>query len=353
MQFVGRFDKSDPNAPRCAWGGCRVVARFDGTKVTAKLQEQFAAWMEAAPSEWDVIVDGQTKDKLVTSAAETEFVLADGLAKGVHVVELYKRSEPQTGTTQFKGFDFGGGTLLSPPARLSRRIEIVGDSSSTGYGVEGVGLTDPATGKCPGANHAAKYQNFRKAYGAVLGTMVGAEVYSSSLSGKGIYQNIWSEDADTLPMMFVRTLPIEDKSATWSFADWKADVVVVMAGGNDFAIRQPVDTGAATVEQFTEAYRGLVTKIRTEYPNAHLVLTVSPTTDDNEPVGSNTRTKITTGAQTIATERNAQGDAKVYFFAPNKAPKSEMTGCFGHGSPEMHQRVAKELETFIKPKLGW
>jgi lysophospholipase L1-like esterase len=353
VQFIGRFDKTDPNAPRCSYGGCRIVARFDGTTVKAKLQEQFYSWMEAAPSEWDVIVDGQTKDKLVMSAAETEFVLATGLPQGAHIVELYKRSEPQTGTTQFKGFDFGGGTLLSPPARKQRRIEIVGDSSSTGYGVEGVGLTDPATGKCPGANHAAKYENFRKAYGAVLGTLVDAEVYSTSLSGKGIYQNIWSEDADTLPTMFLRTLPMDQKTATWNFAEWKPDVVIVMAGGNDFAIRKPVDTGPATVAQFTDAYRQLVGKMRTEYPQAHLVLTVSPTTDDNEPVGSNTRTNISTGAQTVATERNAQGDAKVYFFAPNKAPKSEMTGCYGHGSPEYHQRVAKEFEAYVKPKLGW
>jgi hypothetical protein len=120
VQYIGRFDKSDPNAPRCAYAGCRIVARFDGTKVKAKMQEFFYDWMEAAPSEWDVIVDGQTKDKLVMTPAETEFVLADGLAQGTHVVELYKRSEPQTGATQFKGFDFGGGTLLSPPARKHR-----------------------------------------------------------------------------------------------------------------------------------------------------------------------------------------------------------------------------------------
>lgn len=353
MQFVGRFDKSDPNAPRCSYASCRIIARFDGTKVTAKMQEQFYSWMEGAPSEWDVIVDGQTKQKLVMSAAETEFVLAEGLPPGTHVVELYKRSEPQTGTTQFKGFDFNGGTLLSPPARKTRRIEIVGDSSSTGFGVEGVGLTDPADGKCPGANHAAKYQNFRKAYGALLGNIFDAEVYASSLSGKGIYQNIWSHDVDTLPTLFVRTLPIEDKGNTWDFNSWKPDVVVVMAGGNDFATRQPVDTGAATVQQFTDAYRQFTAKLRQEYPQAHLILTVSPTTDDNEPVGSNTRTNITTGAQTVATERNAQGDTKTYFFAPVKAVKSEMTGCYGHGSPQFHERVAKELEAFIKPKLGW
>ena len=81
--------------------------------------EPITAWDD---DEWDVVVDGQRKNKIVMAPAETEFVLADGLAQGTHVVELYKRSEPQTGTTQFKGFDFGGGTLLSPPARHTSPI---------------------------------------------------------------------------------------------------------------------------------------------------------------------------------------------------------------------------------------
>lgn len=352
VQFIGRFDKSDPNAPRCAYAGCRIVVRFDGTKISAKMQEHFFSWMEAAPSEWDVIVDGVVKQKLVMSDAETEFVLADGLAQGTHVVELYKRSEPQTGTTKLKGIDLHGGTLLSPPARKTRRIEIVGDSSSTGFGIEGIGMTDPATGKCPGPNHAAKYQNFRKAYGAVLGDMVGAEIYATSLSGKGIAKNIWTPDTETLPMLFSRVLPMEQHN-TWSFAEWKPDAVVVMAGGNDFALGQPAPRPPASIEEFTEAYRQFVAKIRQEYPQAHLVLTVSPTTDDDSPPGSNTRTNITIGAQTVASERNAQGDAKTYFFAPGKAPKSEMTACEGHGNIEFHQRVAAELAAFVKPKLGW
>src|SRR5690606_39196995 len=133
---------------------------------------------------------------------------------------------------------------------------------------------------------------------------------------------------ETLPMLFTRTLPFETAS-TWSFAEWKPDVAIVMAGGNDFSEGKPYPEPPATLEQFTEAYRQFVAKIRSEYPQAHLVLTVSPTTDDNAPPGSNTRTNITTGISTVVAERNAQGDAKTWFFAPNKAPKSEMTGCEG------------------------
>jgi lysophospholipase L1-like esterase len=352
IQLIGRFDTTEPGGARCAYAGCRIVARFEGTRVSAKLKEEYFTWMEAAPGEWDVIIDGATTEKLVMPAEETTFALAQGLPAGVHTVELYRRTEPQTGTTQFGGFDFGDGVLLAPPVRKTRRIEIVGDSSSTGYGVEGVGMTD-AEGKCPGVNHAAKWQNFRKAYGAVLGDLVDAEVFGTSLSGKGIFQNGWHPDKQTIPILFSSVLPMETTSGLWDFTTWQPDVVVVMAGGNDFAIGKPVDEGPATPAEFTEAYRQFAATLRGVYPQAHLVLTLSPTTDDAEPPGSNTRTNIANGAQTVVTERNGQGDAKVHYFAPNKAPKSEMTGCFGHGSPELHQRVANELAAFIKPKLGW
>jgi hypothetical protein len=351
VQYIGRFDKSDPAHPRCAFEGCRIIARFSGTEVSATMRELFYDWMEGAPGEWDVIVDGQLTPKIVMTATDTKYVLATGLPPGNHTIELYRRSEPQTGITTFSGFDFGGGTLLQPPPRRTRHIEIIGDSSSAGFGIEGVGHTD-ANGRCPYPDHAAKWENFHKAYGALLGDIFNAEVFGSALSGLGIYKNGWVLDNDTLPVMFLRTIPPDDTSV-WNFNEWKPNVVIVMAGGNDFTIGKPYDTGPATLEQFTGAYRDFAAKLRSVYPLAHLVLTVSPTTDDDNPPDHHTRTYIETGANTVVTERNAKGDAKVWFFEPIKAVDSEMTACYGHGSPEYHQRVASEIAAFIRPKLGW
>lgn len=74
-----------------------------------------------------------------------DFVLAENLPPGPHEVEIYKRSETQTGITQFLGFAFPGGKTLPPPQRQARKIEVMGDSFATGFGVgehrlPGVGL---------------------------------------------------------------------------------------------------------------------------------------------------------------------------------------------------------------------
>ena len=86
---------------------------------------------------------------------------------------------------------------------------------------------------------------------------------------------------------------------------------------------------------------------------ASVALSVSPTSKDGRSrecaVGKGIDTAERQGS--LRCRRSRHGSRK--YGEPVKAQKSEMTGCFGHGSPEYHQRVAKEFETFIKPKLGW
>src|SRR5690606_36621250 len=132
------------------------------------------------------------------------FELAKDLPHGEHEVELYKRSETQTGMTQFLGFDFHGGRSLPPPPRQTRRIEVMGDSQSTGFGIE---MLNAPNHDCPGADHGGRWQNFRKAWGALLGDRYDAEVHGIVFSGKGLIKNIWPDDPDSLVRYYARTNP--------------------------------------------------------------------------------------------------------------------------------------------------
>src|SRR5262249_5962064 len=150
--------------------------------VSVRLHEIDESWMKGAPSEWDVAIDGAWQSKIVTTPGAKTYPLATGLVEGKHVVELYKRSEAQNGSTRFLGFDLAGGTLLLPPKRKARRLEIIGDSAAAGFGVEGVGHGPT----CPGHNWSAEWQNFRKSFGARLGERFDAEVMGTVYSGKGM-----------------------------------------------------------------------------------------------------------------------------------------------------------------------
>lgn len=351
VQLIGRFDRSEPSGPKCAWPGCRIVARVDARAVSARLEELDAGWMDGAPSEWDVSVDGVITKHLVMAPGVASYELASGLSDGSHLIELYKRSEAQNGKTRLVGLDLHGGALLAPPVRKARRIEIISDSALAGFGVEAAGVVPPGT-PCPGIEHGARWQNFRKSAGAVLGDLVGAEVYGSVYSGKGIAKNIWHPDREPLPTLFLRTTPVEPKSS-WDFSSWQPHAVVVMAGGNDFAIGKPVDQGPATLAEFTAAYLAFAEKLRQVYPSALLVLAVSPSVSDEHPEGRFTRTNVVAGVHAVVAARRAAGDTRIEELAPRVSAPEEMTGCMGHGSPAFHQRVAAELAAFLRPRLGW
>lgn len=348
VRFFGRFDTRESTGPKCGWPGCRIIARFEGTHVSAKLEEILEDWQDGGPSEWDVSIDGAITTKLVMKTGVNDYELATGLAAGKHVVELYKRSEAQNGVTRFMGYDFHGGALLAPPRAATRRIEIVGDSQPAAFGIEGVGQGPD----CPGNDWAARWQNFHKSFGARLGEIFSADVQGTVYSGKGFSRNIWRPDDETMPKIFGRANPV-DPSSGFDLKSLVPDVVVVMMGGNDFAIGQPQDDGPAPLDEFIAAYDGLVGTMRSAYPQAQLYLAVSPSVSDAQPPGRESRTNLKTAVTTIADQRAKAGDTRVHAVEPPIAQESELTACDGHGSPEYHDRLAKDLATVIRSHTGW
>ena len=352
VQLIGRF-VDDPAGPIAAWPGTRILARFRvptgdaGTgRLAVKLREIEETWMlDGAPSEWDVTVDGVLAPThiVTTSNTTSDFTLATGLAAGEHEVELYRRSEAQNGATQLLGFDLGGATLLAPPPRKTRRIEIVGDSAAAGFGI----LND---GGCPGAEWAAAYENFHLSFGAIAGDLLGAEVMGSVYSGKGMAKNIYRPDTDTMPLLYPRASPT-DTATSWDFARYASDAMVIIIGGNDFAIGQGSDEPPATLDEFAAAYDGFVTYARTKNPATHIFMVTSPSISDDNPPGRFTRTNVKAGIARVLASHSA--DAKLYALEPTSATVDQLTACDGHGNEAWHRLLAKDVATAVTAKLGW
>jgi hypothetical protein len=339
--FVGRFDTTDPAGPKAAWPGSRILTRFDGTAISVKLSEFAEPWMEGAPSYWEVSIDrGEWRPiAMVPDNQPHDFELAKDLAPGPHQVELFKRSETQTGITQFLGFDLHGGAALPPPPRQQRRIEVMGDSQSTGFGIE---MIDAPQTECPGADHSGVYQNFRKAWGNLLGNVFDAEVHGIVYSGKGVLQNVWPTDGDSLIRYYPRANPnpaIQNSSPPlFDLTSWIPDVVVLAQGAMDF--NSGVDYGA-----FRSAYRTFVIDtLRARGAKTHIVMAV---------LGKGGREQIPQIAQELIAERALVGDHALSTIAVTLYEWQEMLGCNGHGTPAYHQRVADELAAHIRAKVGW
>jgi lysophospholipase L1-like esterase len=320
LHFVGRVDTTDPNAVKFAWSGTGVIARFQGTSVGVRL---------STGQEYTVVVDGMVQPKLVPVSGTTP--IATGLAAGEHTVELYRRTEGAQGVSTFMGFDFGGGTLLAPPS-VTRRLEFIGDSITCGYGNEGPDMNCPFT---------PQTENHYLAYPSLTARALNAEVSTVAWSGKGVACNYGDDAAsctNPLPTYYERILP-DQATPTWDFSKFVPDAVVVNLGTNDLST-----TTDPTQAEFETAYRALLEKIRSKYPNAHILCTNGPMLGGED---------LTTVRSYLTNVVTAMGDAKISTFDIDAQDGTDGYGCDWHPSLARHEKVAAVVTAAIKGKLGW
>lgn len=345
--LIGRFDRADPDAPKCAWPGCKVVARFDGPAVSVALEEEER---DGGPSEWDVVIDGVVTSKLVPRG-RSSYSLASGLAAGEHTVEIRKRNEARSGATRFLGYDFPDGKLLSPPARAARKIEIIGDASASAIGIVPTSA-NALLAYCNGPSEAARFQSFGLSFGAKLGEVFQADVAGTVFSGKGVVRNALTGDPQSLPLLYGRADPL-DANSVYDTNTIVPDVVVCMMGDSDFAVGPLSAARPTPLATFIDVYRDFVETLRAKYPSSHVFLVTSPTASDSGQQEGGPRTNLLAGTRAVRDSFAAAGDANVHTFAPAPATLEERTSCGSSGSAALHARVASELAAEMRMVLGW
>jgi len=323
VRMVGRYDGCDARGPRFSWPGTGFVARFQGTGL--------AITLDTAPGYYTVLVDGAVSPELTTVGGVQSDVLISGLGAAEHVVELYRQGEASLGSTVLLGVEVTEGNLLAPPPASDRRIELLGDSISAGYGNEG------ADSSC---SFSAETENHFLTYGAVLARHFDAELSTLAWSGKGVVFNYGGNQDTPLPEMMDRAHPASSKSV-WDYQLAPApDVVLINLGTNDFSSQ--VDP---TAEVFTAGYVALLARLRARYPGAHILCTVGPMLSGTDLDAARS------GIEAAVTLRQADGDQRVSSYALTTLNSSP--GCGFHPSTSTHAEMATELAVPVAAALGW
>jgi lysophospholipase L1-like esterase len=321
VRLIGRYDGCKPEGPRTAWSGSGFLARFTGTGLSATL--------EGAALLFTTVVDGVVGAELATKAGTRTYPLVTGLAMGEHTVELYRQGEASFGYSVLHGVVVAG-ELLPPPAAATRRLEIVGDSITAGYGNEGTS---------PDCSFSAQTENHYLTYGALLARSLDAELSTVAWSGKGVVSNYAGNRDSPMPQLYDRAEPSDEKS-TWDFSLWQADAVLINLGTNDYSTdNDPTD------EEFTNEYEKLLMTIRVRYPRARIMCTVGPLLDgrDLDTAEAN--------IQAAVQRRVTAGDSAATFHAmkvANTAP-----GCDWHPGLGTHAVMAEQLRPIVKKVMGW
>lgn len=325
IEYIGRFDFSNPKSVRFDWPGVQIRTKFEGTSCSIKLKD--------GNNDYNVFIDGRLH-KIIRTTVDTIYILANGLPNKIHTLLITKRTEAIFGIASFEGFILDGGKDLAKTIELKkkRRIEFVGDSYFAGFGVDG---------ESPDCKFSRETENSYSTFGPQLARKLNSDYSIVAISGSGAVKN-YGDSLRTseypLPHYYERALM--NDSVAWDFNQWQPDAVVVRLGRNDYWQKPHPKR-----EMFRTAYLKLITDIRKHYPNAHIFTLCSPMRRDPHCDYINS----------IVNElKQKKGDKKIHFVKVDvKFNEKRDFGCEKHPNRFGHKKIADFLEPIIRKELGW
>lgn len=330
VRYIGRFNFSDKRGPKFAWSASTIYAKFYGNSVSAKLKS-------FGDNYFLIVIDGKVviNSLKLSEGEEKTFLLASELILGEHEVSIIVRTEFYLGTAQFLGFYFDKGKIQPPTDPLKRRIEIVGDSISCGFGNEAENRD---------IEYSPKYDNSYLAYGSIAARDLEAEHIIVARSGFGLIRSYDGNKSNILPDIYSRILPDDD--ITWKFESFIPQVVVINLGTNDFS-----SGFIPSREEFTLAYINLVNKIHKNYKNSKIICAIGPVIDGNalEVIRDYIKNYVVNKLDKDIDINNKW----LYFLEFDHQVESDGYGINGHPSLRTHEIMGKHLEDFICKNLNW
>jgi lysophospholipase L1-like esterase len=336
VRVMGRAQQTPDGSVRFGYPGVTLRLAFEGTGLS------WLASSNTGKSRVALSIDGAAPRTLQLAAGTHEDVLAENLSPGPHTLEIVHRTETWQGIVSVSGF------LLQPPAGASwltpepfpdRRLLIIGDSVTSGEGVE-------RFAEC--SHDQARGANATDSYGVRLARALGAQVHLISYGGRGLLRD-WQGKRDVLnaPQFFDLVIPQDNPRVLWNHALYRPDAVLVSLGTNDFnlALRS-----APKRQEFVAAYVAFVRKIRGVYPDAFIFLTEGAMVNDAANPKRAQKTTLQTYITDTVERLKKLGDTRVQALVSRHYPGD---ACDAHPTAEQHALMAEELRAPIATALGW
>ena len=328
VQIMGRHEVESDGSIKFGASGVSFYFRFEGTTLEVELEDEFR--YGNANNIFTVILNGEESHRFKIEPGQSRFILAHDLNPDEHQLILVKATEGANGWTRLKSIHTE--KLIESYLLPNRYIEFIGDSMTSGM------AADEREVKC-GEGDWMDQHNSWSSYGAITARNLNAQFMLTSVSGMGMLRN-WNTPA---PVMSDRYESVfadpEDSISSWDFSKYKADVVVIALGTNDFSDGDRPDPRPAPVaEEFKSQYLNFLITVRQKYPEARILMLNSPLIDPhrNELLGQ--------WLKELKAERAAAGDPNVYVF---EFTEQYPSGCSGHPDLAEHAEMAELLTPIV------
>jgi len=324
IEYIGRFDFSNPKSVKFDWSGIQIRTRFEGTSCSMKLKD--------GNNDYNIFIDGRLH-KIIRTTTDTIYVLANGLSNKVHSLLITKRTEALFGAATFEGFILDGGKeLVNADDESIRKIEFVGDSYFTGFGIEG---------DSPDCVFSRETENSYLSFGPQLARNLNADYSIVAISGVGVTKNYGdSLRTSEYPLPFYYDRTCMNDTLLWDFSQWQPDAVVVRLGRNDYWQKPHPKR-----EMFRSAYLKFIKEIRTHYPKAQIFTLCFPFRKDPHCDYINS---------VVNELRDKNGDRKIHSIKVDIKFNAERDfGCEKHPNRFGHKKIANFIEPIIRKEMGW
>ena len=268
-----------------------------------------------------------------TLKEENQLVYLD-LSKitGDKVIRIIKLSESMYSACGINNIHVFDDRDIIPTKEKKLKIEFIGDSYTAGYGIDeenrrGAFSTDT--------------ENFSKTYAYLTAEKLNADYSAVAFSGYGVIcgQNIPEFVITRHYEKATTTTSFEDVPSVnqWSFTDFEPNVVVINLGVNDVMY---CDTEEKK-ESFTEEYKKLLTLVRLNNKNAHILCVHGETKNTLFPYIE----------KAVKAYKEETGDNKVYCDTLDFEMRNYATVIHSHPSADSHIKASEKLTIMIEDIL--
>lgn len=329
IQYVGRVNFTNPDAPLFTYPGVQIIAGFEGTSIRMVAKPKSAFYMAQIDENEPFKVDFFNQEDSV-------LLLAEALPEGRHSIKLMHITEGYELRPEFYGFILDPGKdLTEAPALPQRKIEFIGNSITCGFGVEATVGTAP---------FAYETENHYYSFASLTARALEAQYMVVARSGIGIFRNYngpYDGNQETAMPALYKYTNYNDTTELWDFSQYTPDVVCVNLGTND------ASAGRYNKTKLREAYASFLQNLRDRYPEAKIVMM-------SGCMLSGQRMKDVEDAQdAVVAEINEKGDKEVYRFTFPAQDGSLGYGASYHPSMQQQEKMANELTPFLRELMGW